>query len=94
MNIYKCFNISYNFFSQEELSITGLSSSVDNLVGPKRLGRRIGILERGKSKPKVAKRPQGKHSETWAVDSSWEFIGKSLILMVHLQVLIISMNFI
>uniref|UniRef100_A0A0K8SCF5 Protein sprint n=1 Tax=Lygus hesperus TaxID=30085 RepID=A0A0K8SCF5_LYGHE len=61
--------------SKEELSISGLSSSVDNLVGPKRLGRRIGILERGKSKPKVAKRPQGKHSETWAVDSSWEFIG-------------------
>ncbi|XP_014246895.1 protein sprint isoform X2 [Cimex lectularius] len=63
--------------SKEELSLTGLSSSVDNLVGPRRLGRRIGILERGKGKPKISKRFQGKSlpENSWAVDSSWEFIG-------------------
>ncbi|XP_014281699.1 protein sprint isoform X4 [Halyomorpha halys] len=63
--------------SKEELSFSGLSSSVDNLIGPRKLGRRIGLIERGKGKPKIAKRPQGKNfSDTsWAVDSSWEFIG-------------------
>ncbi|KAK9512437.1 hypothetical protein O3M35_000871 [Rhynocoris fuscipes] len=63
--------------SKEELTISGLSSSVDNLIGPRRMGRRMGLLDRGKGKPKLAKRPQCKNfsEASWAVDSSWEFIG-------------------
>ncbi|XP_073980970.1 src homology 2 domain-containing protein sprint isoform X4 [Rhodnius prolixus] len=64
--------------SKEELTLSGLSSSVDNLIsGPRRMGRRMGLLERGKGKPKIAKRIQCKNfsEASWAVDSSWEFIG-------------------
>jgi hypothetical protein len=63
---------------QEELTTTGLSSSVDNLAGLRRGGRRLG--ERGKVKPRVVKRPQPKsfRDASWTVDSSWEFIGIQL----------------
>ncbi|KAL1138494.1 hypothetical protein AAG570_008557, partial [Ranatra chinensis] len=61
--------------SKEELNTTGLSSSVDNLAGLRRGGRRLG--ERGKAKPRIVKRPQAKGygDASWTVDSSWEFIG-------------------